>query len=123
MRLQRTDELLDVQMRDLNRRSNRSAWSLRTGARYPQSAALARLAGLRDEGKRRARERFKLVAGDWADRAAICQVDEWRAEVDEEIRQTKAPVTRPAARRGTRREATPTEAHTRAGRFAKPTRD
>jgi hypothetical protein len=33
-------------------------------------SALARLAELRDERKRRARDRFKLVAGDREDRAA-----------------------------------------------------
>ena len=45
----------------------------------PLTAALTRLAELRDERKRRARDRFKLVAGDREDRAAwIVQCDQWR---------------------------------------------
>ena len=35
------------------------------------TAALAHLAELRDERKRRARDRFKVVAADWADRAEL----------------------------------------------------
>ena len=70
------------------------------------TTALARLAELRDERKRRDRERLKVVAGDWEDRAAlICQVDQWRAELDEEIRQTKAEVARLQAERDARRKA------------------
>jgi hypothetical protein len=70
------------------------------------TAALARLAELRDERKRRARDCFRVVAGDFDDRAAtIRQVDQWRAEVDEEIRQTKALVARLIARRDAKRKA------------------
>jgi len=70
------------------------------------TATLARLAELRDERQRRARERLKVVAGDREDRAAwICQVDAWRAEVDEEFRQTKAEVARLQAERDARRKA------------------
>src|SRR6266851_1419672 len=69
------------------------------------TTALARLADLRAERKRRARDRFKLVAGDHEDRAAwIRQVDAWRAEVDEEIRHTKALVARLIAKRDARRK-------------------
>ena len=69
-------------------------------------AVLEHLAELRDERKRRARDRFKLVAGDWANRTdAIRQIDQWRAEVDEEIRQTKALVARLMAERDAKRKA------------------
>jgi hypothetical protein len=45
------------------------------------TAALARLAELRDERKRWARYRFKVVAGDWANRAeASRQLDAWRGK-------------------------------------------
>jgi uncharacterized coiled-coil DUF342 family protein len=61
--------------------------------------SLSAVAELRDERKRRARDRFKVVAGDWANRTeAIRQVDQWRAEVDEEIRQTDALVAKLQAR-------------------------
>ena len=70
------------------------------------TAALARLAELRDERKRRARDRFKVVVGDFEDRAAtIRQVDAWRAEVDEEIRRTKAEIARLMAKRDAMRKA------------------
>ena len=69
------------------------------------TAALARLAELRDERKRRARDRFKVVAGDWPNRTdALRQVDAWRAECDEEIRQTKL-VARLIAGREAKRKA------------------
>jgi len=46
------------------------------------------------------------VAGDFEDRAAtIRQVDRWRAECDDEIRQTKALVARLTARRDAKRKA------------------
>ena len=57
------------------------------------TAALTRLAELRDERKRRARDRFKVVAGNWPNRDdAIRKIDQWRVEVDEEIRQAKVLV-------------------------------
>jgi hypothetical protein len=60
------------------------------------------------ERKRRARDRFKVVAGDFEDRAAtIRQVDAWRAEVDKENRKAKASGARLMARRGQRRAANP----------------
>jgi hypothetical protein len=47
-----------------------------------------------------------VVAGDWANRTdAIRQIDQWRAEVDEEIRQTKALVARLMADRDAKRKA------------------
>jgi hypothetical protein len=80
----------------------------------PLTAALARLAELRDERKRRARDRFKVVAGDWPNRTdALRQVDAWRAEVDEEIRQTKALVAQLMAKRDDPRVAKPRPTVTR----------
>jgi hypothetical protein len=64
-------------------------------------AALEHLAELRDERKRRARDRFKVVARDAADRAEwISQCGPWR-----EIRQTKALFARLMAKPDAQRNA------------------
>jgi hypothetical protein len=53
------------------------------------TVTLARLAELRDERKRRARDRRKVIAGEFEDRAAtIRQVDASRAKVDAGPRST-----------------------------------
>jgi hypothetical protein len=63
------------------------------------TSALARLAELRDERKRRARDRFRVVAADWEDRAELIR------HVDEEVRQTKALIARLMAKRDAKRKA------------------
>jgi hypothetical protein len=66
------------------------------------TATLARLA----EQKRRARERFRVVAGDWPNPTeALRQVDAWRADCEAEIREQKAVLARLLARREGRRKA------------------
>jgi len=69
---------------------------------------LFRLAELREERKRRARDRFKVVAADWEDRADL--IRHVAAEVDEEIRQTTALIARLQAKRHQRRAASPRSA-------------
>ena len=70
------------------------------------TSTLARLAELRAEHKRRAAERFRVVAGDWPNRVeALRQVDLWRAECEAEIRETKVVLAKLLARRDARRRA------------------
>jgi hypothetical protein len=74
--------------------------------RHSLTSTLARLAELRAERKRRAAERFRVVAGDWPNRTeALRQVDAWRAECEAEIRETKATLARLLARPDAKRKA------------------